>query len=151
MKTKLLSLSLLLLAGLAVTNAADGGKPDPTRKAGPNGGRVIQKAEPRAEFLVNKDSKIEIRFVDADNKVVAPGTQVVTVTLGDRSAPTKLVFSKDGDKLISDKAIPSGSDLPTVVQIKANADAKAVNEKFNLNLDKCPTCKHQEYACICGH
>ena len=34
-------------------------------------------------------------------KVVAPGEQVISVTLGDRSAPTKLSFTKDGDKLIS--------------------------------------------------
>jgi hypothetical protein len=150
MKTKLLTLSFLI-ASLAFTYASDTPKPDHTHKAGPNGGRLIEKIEPHAEFLVNKDNKVEVRFVDDNNKVVAPGAQVVTVTLGDRSAPTKLIFTKDGNKLISDKAIPSGNELPTVVQIKANADAKAVNEKFNLNLDKCPTCKHQEYACTCGH
>ena len=59
--------------------------------------------------------------MDDDNKVVAPGEQVISVTLGDRSAPTKLAFTKDGNKLVSDKAIPEGNDLPTVVQIKAKA------------------------------
>ena len=73
------------------------------------------------------------------------------VTLGDRSAPTKLAFAKDGDKLVSDKAIPEGNDHPTVVQIREKEGAKAINEKFNLNLSKCPTCSNAEYACICAH
>jgi len=47
--------------------------------------------------------------------------------------------------------IPEGENLPTVVQIKANPDAKAVTEKFNLNLAQCPTCKNKEYACTCEH
>jgi hypothetical protein len=38
-----------------------------------------------------------------------------------------------------------------VVQIKVTPDAKTVTEKFNLNLEKCPTCKYQEYACTCEH
>jgi hypothetical protein len=77
-------------------------------KAGPTGGRLITAVEPHAEFFVNKDKKVEIRFVDDDNKVVAPGEQVVTATLGDRSKPTKLTFTKDGDKLVSDKPVPVG-------------------------------------------
>lgn len=126
-------------------------KHDHKVKAGPTGGRLITEIEPHVEFFVNKDKRVEIRFVDDDNKVVAPGAQVVAVTLGERSAPTKLAFAKDGNKLVSDKAIPEGNDLPTVVQIKATADSKSVTEKFNLNLEKCPTCKYQEYACTCAH
>jgi hypothetical protein len=38
-----------------------------------------------------------------------------------------------------------------VVQIRAKEGAKAVNEKFNLNLEQCPTCKNKEYACTCAH
>ena len=52
--------------------------------------------------------------------------------------------------LISDKAVPEGNDLPTVVQIREKEGAKAVTEKFNLNLSVCPDCKHAEYACICA-
>lgn len=119
--------------------------------AGPSGGRILHGVEPHAEFFVNDAKKVEIRFVGDDNKVIAPADQVVTVTLGDRSAPTKLAFTKDGDKLVSDKAVPAGNDHPTVVQIKAKAGDKAVTEKFNLNLDQCPTCKNKEYACTCEH
>ncbi|WP_395739887.1 hypothetical protein [Prosthecobacter sp.] len=152
MKTKLIT-TLLTLALTFTLNAADP-KHDHDHekiKAGPTGGRLITEVEPHAEFFVNKDNKVEIRFVDDDNKVVPPGEQIVTVTLGERSSPTKLTFTKDGNKLISDKTIPTGNDHPTVVQIRAKEGAKAVNEKFNLNLEQCPTCKYKEYACICEH
>ncbi|WP_395730453.1 hypothetical protein [Prosthecobacter sp.] len=148
---KLITTTLLALALAFTASAADKDKHDHETKAGPTGGRLITAVEPHVEFFVNKDKKVEIRFINDDMKVVAPGEQVISVTLGDRSAPTKLSFAKEGDKLISDKAIPEGNDLPTVVQIRAKEGAKAVNEKFNLNLDQCPTCKNKEYACTCAH
>ncbi len=154
MKFTLITLAVAAL-GLALTvSAAEKEKHDHDHdhaKAGPTGGKLITEVEPHAEFFVNKDNKVEIRFVDDDMKVIAPGEQVVTVTLGDRSAPTKLSFTKEGDKLISDKVVPEGNNLPTVVQIKTTADAKSVTEKFNLNLADCPECKHKEYACTCDH
>lgn len=148
---KLITTTLLTLALAFTASAADTDKHEHEGKAGPTGGKLITEVEPHVEFFVNKDKKVEIRFIDDNNKVVAPGEQVISVTLGDRSAPTKLSFAKDGDKLISDKAIPEGNDLPTVVQIRAKEGAKAVNEKFNLNLEQCPTCKNKEYACTCAH
>lgn len=148
------SLATLVALGLtSVLVAADKEKHDHDHeaKAGPTGGRLITKVEPHAEFFVTKENKIEIRFVDDDNKVLAPGDRTVSVIMGDRSSPTKLAFSKQGDKLVSDKAIPAGNLLPTVVQIKAGADGKTVTERFNLNLEQCPTCEFKEYACICDH
>jgi hypothetical protein len=139
-----------LALGLSLTVNAEE-KHDHAVKAGPTGGRVITAVEPHVEFFVNKDKKVEIRFVNDDMKVVAPGEQVVTVTLGARAAPTKLTFTKQADKLVSEQAIPAGNNLPTVVQIKNNTKSKAVLEKFNLNLEKCPTCKYLEYACTCDH
>jgi len=143
MKTLLTTMTAVL--ALALPAFAEKGK------AGPTGGRLITTVQPHAEFFVNKDKKVEIRFISDDNKVIAPAAQEVTVTLGDRSAPTKLAFTKTGDALVSDKAIPEGNELPTVVQIREKAGAKAVNEKFNLNLNKCPTCENAEYACTCEH
>jgi len=154
MKFTLITLTLAALGLTLTVGAAEKEKHDHDHdhaKAGPTGGKLITEVEPHAEFFVNKDNKIEIRFVDDDMKVIAPGEQVVTVTLGDRSAPTKLSFTKEGDKLISDKVVPEGNNLPTVVQIKTTADAKSVTEKFNLNLADCPECKHKEYACTCDH
>lgn len=150
-----MKLLLTLTALLSLTTLVPAADPAPhtheKTQAGPTGGRLITEVEPHVEFFVNADKKVEIRFINDANKVVPPATQVITVTLGDRSSPTKLAFTKDGDKLISDKPIPTGNDLPTVVQIRAKEGAKAVNEKFNLNLDQCPTYKYKEYACICAH
>lgn len=145
--------TLLTLAMAFTASAADKDKHDHEHaaKAGPTGGKLITEVEPHVEFFVTKEKKVEIRFINDDNKVVAPGEQVISVTMGDRSAPTKLSFTKEGDKLVSDKVIPEGNDLPTVVQIKASAKAKSVTEKFNLNLSKCPTCANAEYACTCAH
>lgn len=143
MKTKLITLAALITS-LAFSQAAEEIK-------APNGGRIIEAVEPHAEFLITADKKIEIRFLDDGGKVVAPAAQTATVTMGDRAAPTKLTFAKDGDKLVSDKVIPEGKDLPVVLQIKTTPDAKNVTEKFNLNLAKCPTCSNAEYACTCEH
>ncbi len=145
-------LTTFLALGLAFTlNAAEKHDHEHAAKAGPTGGKLITEVEPHVEFFINADKKVEIRFIDDDNKVVAPGEQVIAVTLGDRSNPTKLAFTKEGDKLVSDKTIPEGNDLPTVVQIRQKAGEKAVTEKFNLNLSDCPTCKNKEYACTCEH
>jgi hypothetical protein len=138
--------------GFTLPAAADE-KPghDHAAKAGPTGGRLITTVEPHVEFLVSKEKRVEIRFVDEANKVVAPAAQVITITMGDRSRPTKLSFTRDGDKLVSDKPIPEGNNHPTVVQIKADAKAKPVNARFNLNLTECPGCSRPEYACTCDH
>lgn len=143
MKTKIATIAALV-ASLAFATAAE-------KIKAPNGGRIIDAVEPHAEFLVTKDKKVEVRFLDDAGKVVAPAAQTVTVTMGDRAAPTKLAFTKDGDKLVSDKVIPEGKELPVVVQIKVTPEAKSVTEKFNLNLADCPTCEHAEYACTCAH
>jgi len=154
MKFTLLTLAIAAL-GLALNvSAAEKEEHDHDHdhaKAGPTGGKLITEVEPHVEFFVNKEKKVEIRFVDDEMKVVAPGEQVISVILGDRAAPTKLSFTKDGDKLISDVAVPEGNNHPTVLQIKTTADAKAVTEKFTLNLEQCPTCKFKEYACTCEH
>ncbi len=143
MKTKIATIAALV-ASLAFATAAE-------KIKAPNGGRIIDTVTPNAEFLVTTDKKVEVRFLDETGKVIAPDVQTVTVVMGDRAAPTKLAFAKDGDKLVSDKVIPDGKELPVVLQIKTTPDAKAVTEKFNLNLAKCPTCSNAEYACTCDH
>ena len=143
MKTRIIAIAAFV-ASLTFANAAE-------KIKAPHGGRIISAVEPHAEFLVTKDKKVEIRFLDAVGKVVAPALQTVTVTMGDRANPTKLAFTKDGDKLVSDKTVPEGKDLPVVLQIKVTPDSKTVSEKFNLNSAKCPTCSNAEYACSCEH
>ncbi len=147
------SIALKLLTALALTVpafAADEHKHE-KKTAGPNGGMVITAVEPRLEFYVNKERKVEITALTEDLKPGNLSGQVIAVTAGDRSKPTKLEFKDEGGKLVSSNALPDGSDFPVSVSIKADAKAKAVYEMFNLNLEKCPTCKYAEYACICAH
>jgi len=145
---KLKSLLLPLLAALALALPATAAE---KKVAGPNGGRILTAVEPRAEFFVTAERKVQITFLDAAGKPVAPADQVVTVTTGDRQSPTKLTFAKAGNALLSTAALPAGNELPTVVQIKATPTAKTVTEKFNVDLGICGECKHAEYACICAH
>lgn len=143
-------LSAVVIGATAFTHGTDHGNESNKIKA-PNGGRVITAVEPHAEFFVTAERKVQITFLDDDGKVVAPEAQVVTVTTGDRSAPTKLTFAKAGSSLISDATLPAGNEMPAVVQIKQTPDAKTVTEKFTLNLAKCPDCSSPEYACTCAH
>jgi hypothetical protein len=149
---KTTALRLLALVALAVLGAAVASAHGSKQKvAGPNGGRILTAFEPRAEFFVTADRKVKITFLDEKNRAIAPAAQVVTVTSGDRATPVRLTFARAGDALVSNAALPAGKDLPTVVQIKADATAKTVTEKFNVDLAKCPECKLGEYACICAH
>ncbi|HEX2852005.1 MAG TPA: hypothetical protein VHO24_02115 [Opitutaceae bacterium] len=119
--------------------------------AGPNGGRILTGLEPRAEFFVTATRKVQITFLDKDGKAVAPAAQVVTVTAGNRAAPTTLTFSKSGNVLLSNAALPAGNEIPTVVQIQPAAGSETTTHKFNTDLSKCGECKNAEYACVCGH
>lgn len=121
------------------------------KNPGPNGGRILTSVEPHAEFLVTANRKVQITFVDDNGKAIAPAAQVVTVTTGERSAPVKMSFTKTETALLSEQTIPEGNNFPVVVQIKTSRDAKAIVEKFTLNLSICPDCKYAEYACICSH
>ncbi len=151
MKTKSIALRLLALVAVALTTATAEAHNDKKKIAGPNGGRIIATVEPRAEFFVTADRKVQITFLDQAGKAIAPADQLVTVTAGERTAPTKLTFSKSGNTLLSTAALPKGNDLPTVVQIKPTASGQTVTEKFTLDLSKCGECKLAEYACICAH
>jgi len=144
MKTRFL---VLLLAGLVAVSAQAAEK----KVAGPNGGRVLAGVEPRAEFFVTRDRKVQITFLGPDGEAIAPAAQSVTVTAGDRAAPTILTFAKAGNTLLSNAPLPAGDGVPAVVQIKATPDGKTVTEKFNVELSTCGECKLAEYACICGH
>jgi hypothetical protein len=148
---KSIALNLLTALALAVPAFAADKHEHGKKEEGPNGGRVITAVEPHLEFLVTKDRKVEITALTEALKPGKLSGQVIAVTAGDRSKPTKLEFKEEGGKLVSSNALPEGNDFPVSVSIKANASAKAVYEKFNLNLEKCPTCKLQEYACVCAH
>jgi hypothetical protein len=106
---------------------------------GPNGGHVIEsKAGFAFEVTVDKERKARVVFLDKELKAVALAEQTITGIAGERSAPTKLAFTKgkdaDANVLISDKPLPAGAHVPMILMIKATADAKAVTERFELHL-----------------
>lgn len=147
--TRILPLAIAILSSLTLHAGKD--HSHEKRVAGPNGGRILTSVEPHAEFLVTADRKVQITFVSDDLKPIAPSGQIVTVTTGERSAPVKMTFTQTNDVLLSEQSVPEGKSFPAVVQIKSGPDAKAVVEKFTLNLANCPDCKLAEYACICAH
>ncbi|MGA0854399.1 MAG: hypothetical protein ACO3RK_06255 [Luteolibacter sp.] len=147
MKTKLKLTTTLILTLIASPLAfADGDhKHDEHHEheenitKGPNGGHVIEsKAGFSIEVTVDKERKARIVFIDKDNKVVALAEQSISGIAGERSAPTKLAFTKgkeaDANVLIADKALPAGAHVPVILMIKATPDAKAVTERFELHL-----------------
>jgi len=106
---------------------------------GPNGGHVVEsKTGFSFEVTVDKDRKARIVFLDKENKAVALGEQNISGIAGERSAPTKLAFSKgkdaDANVLIADKPLPAGAHVPIILMIKTSSDAKAVTERFELHL-----------------
>ena len=151
MKSILSTASALLALYLATATAAEKPHTHEQKEAGPNGGRIIATAVPRAEFFVTADRKIQITFLDLAGKTVAPAEQVVTVTTGDRAAPTKLTFTKTTTALVSTAPFPAGNALPAVVQIKSTPTTPLVTAKFTVDLAVCDECKHAEYACTCAH
>jgi hypothetical protein len=149
MKTQIIirRFATLLALGLTLTSAQAAEK----KTAGPNGGRILTSVEPRAEFFVLPDRKVQITFLGTDGKAVAPAAQTVTVTAGDRASPTTLSFAKSGNTLVSNAPLPAGDPVPTVVQIKRDPTGRTTTAKFNVDLAKCGECKLAEYACICDH
>ena len=123
--------------------------------AGPNGGRIFTTVNPHFEFFVTPERKVKITFLGEDNKPLALAAQIITGTSGERANPVKLTFAKgkdaDANVLISDVALPAGAHVPMVLTIKTTADAKAVTERFTVDMNDCETCKHKEYACTCDH
>ena len=120
-------------------------------QGGPNGGRLITIVDPHMEFLVTSERLVQITFLGRDGQVVPVADQVVSAVGGDRSAPTKVEFVKNGDGLISTAALPEMKRMPIILQIKATPGAPGVRETFYLNMSNCPSCEYKEYACICGH
>lgn len=160
MKTKYTLVLATLLSGAALTTpltlAAEkehdhSEHAEAKKKAGPNGGRILTEVEPHAEFFVTKERKLQITFLDEAGKAVAPAAQTVTVTTGSRSAPTKISFEKTETGFLSTTALPEGMNLPAIVQIKPDAEAKSIIVRFNINLADCPECDSLEYACTCDH
>ena len=151
MKTNLriLILAVALCAGLALPAVA--AEKDHKHLATPKGGKLLEKTEPHAEFVVEKDRGVTINFYNHDMKPVAATTQNVTVIADAKSGKATLEFEKKGDALVSKTKLPEGEGYNIVVQFKQTADGKPQNIRFKLDLNTCGECKRAEYACTCGH
>ena len=145
----ILTVAVALCVGLFTASAAD--KDDHKPIATPKGGRLLEKTEPHAEFVVEKDRTVTINFYNHDMKPVAITTQSVTVQADAKDGKAKLEFEKKGDSLASKTKLPEGDGYNVVVQFKQTADAKPQNLRFKLDMNICGECKRAEYACSCGH
>ena len=150
MKTNLriLTLAVALCAGLALPAVA---QDKHEHKATPKGGRLLDKTEPHAEFVVETNRTVTINFYNHDMKAVAVTTQSVTVIADAKSGKATLEFEKKGDSLVSKTKLPEGDGYNIVVQFKQTADGKPQNIRFKLQMHTCGECKRAEYACTCGH
>jgi len=144
---RILTLAAALCVGLFTSNAADKHQ----HKATPKGGRLLDKTEPHAEFVVEKDRRVTINFYSEEMKPVAASTQNVTVIADAKSGKATLAFEKKGDSLVSKTTLPDGEGYNVVVQFKQTAEAKPLNLRFKLDTRTCGECKRAEYACICDH
>jgi len=151
MKTNLriLTVALALCVGLFTATAAD--KDGHKHKATPKGGRLLDKTEPHAEFVVEKDRSVTINFYNDEMKPIAATTQAVTVIADAKSGKATLQFEKKGEVLVSKTKLPEGDGYNVVVQFKQTADAKPLNLRFKLDMHTCGECKRAEYACTCDH
>lgn len=114
-------------------------------QAGPKGGRILEKTNPKAEFFVEKDQSVTIAFYDEKLKPVPAGEQQVTVLAGKE----KLAFEKKGDVLASKGKLPEGDGYQVAVQYREKPEAKPRNFRFKMDLSTCGGCKRAEYACNC--
>ena len=149
MKThiSILTVAVALCVGLFTAAAAD--KHD--QKVTPKGGRLLEKTEPHAEFVVEKDRSVTINFYDEKMKAVPAADQTVTVIADAKTGKATLEFEKKGDTLVSKTKLPEGDGYNVVVQFKAKPDAKVQNLRFKLDMHICGGCKRAEYGCTCDH
>ncbi len=149
MKTHILILTVAvaLCVSLFPTVAADRHE----HKAAPKGGRLLEKTEPHAEFVIERDRSVTIHFYNHDMKPVAATTQFVTVIADTKDGKATLTFAKKGNSLTSTAKLPDGHGYNLIVQFRQTAEAKPQNFRFTLDLRTCGGCKLAEYACTCGH
>jgi hypothetical protein len=142
---KMKTMSLILGVVFVASHALSADK----IKQGPSGGRVLEKVEPTAEFVVAKDRTAVIRFHDAALKPVEPAQQTVTLIATPKAGKQVLEFEKRDGALVSTKKLPEGDPYPVVLQFRKAPSEKPQNFRFNLDLSLCGGCKLAEYACAC--
>ena len=94
MKThiRILTVAVALCVGLFTATAAD--KDGHNHKVTPKGGRLLEKTEPHAEFVVEKDRSVTINFYNEAMKPVPAAAQAVIVIADAKDGKAKLEFEK---------------------------------------------------------
>lgn len=136
----LAGLSLLLAAATFAAN-----RPIP----GPGGGRILTPEAPHAEFLVQADRKVAVRFYTKDLTPLAPAGQVVSAVAETKTGKVALAFESTAAGFVSRNLLPAGDDFIVVVQIRGTAGARPRNYRVLYQEEICDGCKRAEYACIC--
>lgn len=136
--------SLLIAAVITPAFAAE------ARPAGPKGGRLLDTAPLRTEFVVTADRHVEITFYDSALQPTAPTGQVVSVVAEPRTGRAAVALESSAHGFVSALPLPEATEpYRVVVQVRASADAKPQNFRIDLNLAACAECQRAEYACIC--
>jgi hypothetical protein len=139
----LLAFALIASAGLITAEKAT---------AGPRGGRLLDATPQRAEFFVTKERRLEITFLDAARRPVAPGEREVLVTAELPAGRTPIALAKTATGFASSAPCPAAAESArVVVQIREKPGARPQNFRLDLKLETCGECKLAEYACICSH
>ena len=140
---------LLLLAGVLCAGLFSANAADKKHLGGPKGGRLLERTEPKAEFLLEKDHTATISFYDAALKPVSATSQSVTVVVNAKEGKETVEFEKKGAVLVSKSKFPEGDSYNLVVQLRQTPEAKPQNFRFKLEIHECASCKRAEYACTC--
>lgn len=144
LKNVLMVTLAMMLAGGAAFGAAE------KKQAGPNGGLLL-KTEPRAEFFVNTERKVEIVFLDADLRPIPLEQRNVRVTAMAPSGRKVMEFDRKENVFVSTVPLPDGDGYTIVTQIWQTADGRPENFRIVYDDYICGGCDLVEYACICDH
>lgn len=135
----------LALFSVLFSAAGFAAKPIP----GPGGGRILTTEAPHAEFLVQQDRTVAVRFYNGKLEPLPPAGQVVTAVAEAKSGKVPLTFDQTATGFVSRRALPAGDEFIVVVQIREAAGARPKNYRVLFHDETCGDCKRAEYACTC--
>ena len=144
-KLKLILCAALLAAPL-VLSAAD--QPAAPKDKAPHGGRLMDGATVRVEFLVKADQTVEVYLYDLKLKPLLPADQTVSLILhGKDGAKSKIDLGTGAEAFASATPVAVLDGAKGILTVKAAG--KLENFRFDVNMGFCKGCQKPEYACTC--
>lgn len=148
---KTTSLSSLLLFLLIASTYPSPLQAEEKHPSGPNGGRILP-GNPRSEFWITPERKIQILFLDEKLQPTPRIQQSAIAHLLLTNGRQSLDFEPHGDNaLISTKTLPEGDGYVIVIQLRASPESKPENHRISYHEHVCSGCNLLEYACTCHH